>query len=232
MDKLKFLLKKSNKLIRNMNDDENFTELYADSIMIDIILQAMSYKLRIARENGRYGWWNPEQISEEELLEQLNDNMKEGDLIDVINLASMLFVRRQSAKYEEANSRLKDPELSELKFPARYICHWPSGSTQCCEAHATLLSNLALHMRLRAPIEIIKEPAECVNCLNEAKAKEEDEVPPPGKCLICHSWVHKKDSGVYHYFECKDCGARTFKQYATGYQPANERWVLGSTDIL
>ena len=71
---------------------------------------------------------------------------------------------------------IQQPETTGLKYQAKYICHWPAGSTACCERHAKGLQALARHMCCSAPLTEITEPAECVNCVNEAKAAELEEI--------------------------------------------------------
>lgn len=53
------------------------------------------------------------------------------------------------------------------------------------------------------------------------------------RCLIWHRWKLKRDSGVYRYHECKDCGARIVNQYNDRlHQPANLEWVTGLSNDL
>ena len=166
MNESKFFEREAKYMI-NMMRSPNAPENYADEKMAGITNEAMRSKLRIARDKGRHGWWNSEQCSIEDLKKMLLEQIKKGDMIDVMNFAGMIFIREKG-----------EPAQQEIKYPAKYICHWPSGSTPCCEAHATLLSNLARHMCCSAPIEIITEPMECANCVNEAFHEGERPSPP------------------------------------------------------
>ena len=90
------LVKEGSKhLVENMLDTPNPPELWADGYMVSITSNAMTSKLRTAREKGRGGWWNPGECSTEMLKEMLVEHIEKGDMIDVMNFAGMIFVREQ-----------------------------------------------------------------------------------------------------------------------------------------
>lgn len=80
--------------------------------------------------------------------------------------------------HPESGSKGRDwdqyaPNPGEIKYPAKFICHWPGQSTACCERHGAQLEALARQMCCCAPMTEIAEPAECDNCVSEANATRE-----------------------------------------------------------
>lgn len=54
-------------------------------------------------------------------------------------------------------------------FPATHVVHWPSGPVVACDKHAKLMKALGEHLGGHIALTLITEPAECINCVNEAK---------------------------------------------------------------
>jgi len=49
------------------------------------------------------------------------------------------------------------------------MVHWPSGPVACCEKHARELIGLGQFMGGHIVATKLTDPAECANCVNEAK---------------------------------------------------------------
>jgi len=60
--------------------------------------EAMKAKLDLKREQGRGGWHDPEQCSLERLYILLADHVRKGDMVDIGNLAMMIWNRERDAK--------------------------------------------------------------------------------------------------------------------------------------
>ena len=78
--------------------DLNGRNYYAANMIADDRLcfaahQAMVQKLRKKREEGRGGWWNPDECSVEFLRECLHAHLLKGDMVDVMNFAAMIYAR-------------------------------------------------------------------------------------------------------------------------------------------
>lgn len=69
----------------------------ADEIMDDRLCHfaygAMKEKLEVAREKGRGGWWDADRCSLEYLRSLLVEHVEKGDMVDVMNLAAMIYAR-------------------------------------------------------------------------------------------------------------------------------------------
>jgi len=55
------------------------------------------------------------------------------------------------------------------EHPATCMVHWPSGPVACCEKHARELIGLGQFMGGHIVATKLTDPAECANCVNEAK---------------------------------------------------------------
>ena len=64
----------------------------ADELLVDVVRHEMRKKLKAKRDDGRGGWFGPD-CSNELLWEMLNEHIKKGDPIDIINLAAMIMAR-------------------------------------------------------------------------------------------------------------------------------------------
>jgi len=65
----------------------------ADHILVERTAHIMRERLQEKREDGFSGWNTP-RCSNEDLLRKLEDNLEQGELLDVINLAAMILARR------------------------------------------------------------------------------------------------------------------------------------------
>lgn len=59
--------------------------------------------------------------------------------------------------------------MSEIKHPATCTAHWATGPVNCCDEHASVLVKLGSFMGTHVAVTKLLEPAECSNCVNEAK---------------------------------------------------------------
>lgn len=60
--------------------------------------------------------------------------------------------------------------MTAIKYTATCHAHWSSGPVPACDEHARGLVALGRFMGLHVPLTKLEEPAECINCVNEAKA--------------------------------------------------------------
>ena len=56
---------------------------------------AMLDKLESSAAKGRGGWYNPDGCDLDSLRSMLDDHVSKGDMIDVINLAAMIWIREE-----------------------------------------------------------------------------------------------------------------------------------------
>lgn len=66
-----------------------------------------------------------------------------------------------------------DTSTTEMSFPAKYICHWPTGPHPCCEEHADQLRGLAGILGTYVAFTPASEGSTCVNCENEAEQSDD-----------------------------------------------------------
>ena len=59
---------------------------------------AMELKLEHKREQGRGGWWDADQCTINDLRELLRDHVEKGDMVDVMNIAAMIYAREAMAQ--------------------------------------------------------------------------------------------------------------------------------------
>jgi hypothetical protein len=79
----------------NRNQDESWlNEDRADRELVSYTQKAMREKLAAARLKGRRGWWRAEACSIGQLENLLYEALAKGNMIDVINYAAMIEVRR------------------------------------------------------------------------------------------------------------------------------------------
>lgn len=71
-------------------------EKYADDRLCDFAFSAMMRKLEKSRDKGRGGWWDKDRCAIEDLKLMLNDHVQKGDMVDVMNLAAMIYVRESA----------------------------------------------------------------------------------------------------------------------------------------
>lgn len=70
-------------------------DVSADEALVDITSNAMAEKLKKKRRQNKEGWYIKEMITNEQLLIMLKKNLDDGDMVDVINLAAMVYVRSE-----------------------------------------------------------------------------------------------------------------------------------------
>lgn len=79
----------------NRNNDEHWlNEDRADRELVAFTQKVMRETLAAARKKGRSGWWRNEQCAIEHLENLLDQAIKDGDMISVINYAAMIQIRR------------------------------------------------------------------------------------------------------------------------------------------
>lgn len=70
----------------------SMAEQVADEILVEQATRAMLEKLKKKRCEGR-GGWHTDSCSNNKLMESLKDHIEKGDMVDVMNLAAMIYVR-------------------------------------------------------------------------------------------------------------------------------------------
>lgn len=56
-----------------------------------------------------------------------------------------------------------------MKYPATVMVHTPTGPIPCCNCHEEAARNLYSILGCAIAATELEEPAECTNCVNEAK---------------------------------------------------------------
>lgn len=79
---------------------EQLPDEVADRYMVDRCGIAMQVRMTLEHAKGRSGW-NTGQCSDEKLYQMLKEHIEKGDMVDVLNLAGMLFVRQDARKREK-----------------------------------------------------------------------------------------------------------------------------------
>lgn len=64
----------------------------ADRILVETVCEGMKIKLSKKRNEGRSGW-HTSKCSNQYLKQMLMNHIEKGDMIDVINLAGMIYCR-------------------------------------------------------------------------------------------------------------------------------------------
>jgi len=95
---------KINELKNVFEHPENYTrEVYNEAVLINehmdlhlikMTAQLMSLALAKARGRGKFGWWEPEMISQVDLVERALACLRSGDFAKVIVYAAMLMARK------------------------------------------------------------------------------------------------------------------------------------------
>lgn len=68
-------------------------DVIMDEYLVAVIKEEMGIKLSKKRRDGRGGWWNESICSVDLLRQLLEEHLTKGDMIDVINLAAMIYAR-------------------------------------------------------------------------------------------------------------------------------------------
>ncbi len=71
----------------------SFDDEEADALLVEIASLEMQAKLEKKRDEGRGGWHTPE-ANNAALLKMLKAHVSKGDMVDVMNLAAMIHIRR------------------------------------------------------------------------------------------------------------------------------------------
>lgn len=72
-------------------------ERVAEELLIKEASYAMKQKLEKSRiEKGRVGWWNEKVCSIGQLKQLLKDHTAKCDMVDIMNIAAMIYVREQT----------------------------------------------------------------------------------------------------------------------------------------
>lgn len=64
-----------------------------DKWLARIAENAMLEKLESSRDKGRGGWWDEKQCSVDDLKHLLLEHVEKGDMVDVMNIAAMIYAR-------------------------------------------------------------------------------------------------------------------------------------------
>ena len=67
-------------------------EASIDTHLACTIETAMTNKLALARSKGRGGWWRDD-VTVSQLKVMLLEHIEKGDMLDVVNLAAMIYVK-------------------------------------------------------------------------------------------------------------------------------------------
>lgn len=73
----------------------HYPDFMADALGCSALYEAMREKLREKREEGRGGWHRPDDTPIQDLYTQLHEHFDKGDMIDVANLAMMVWNRER-----------------------------------------------------------------------------------------------------------------------------------------
>lgn len=79
---------------------ERFGHYIADDNLANLAKSAMKEKLAAARDKGRGRWWR-EDCSCEKLKGMLVEHACKGDMIDVMNIAAMIWAKELMEKYKK-----------------------------------------------------------------------------------------------------------------------------------
>ncbi|ANM12104.1 hypothetical protein [Rhizobium sp. N324] len=98
-------------------------EAHPDDLAVDRFAGFMKRKLARKREQGRGGWEDKAQCSNEHLSQLLRDHVEKGDALDVANLAMMIHQRdeRIARVYPEAPRRALRTALDHIEHMANWI---------------------------------------------------------------------------------------------------------------
>lgn len=79
---------KESKLFKKLNNES------ADIALVDKVAEKMREKLNKKRKEG-YGGWHTSHVSNAELKARLIAHIDKGDMIDVMNFAAMIYMRKE-----------------------------------------------------------------------------------------------------------------------------------------
>ena len=75
-------------------ENEKETEDQADKLMLTTVSNIMRTHMEVARNEGKGGWWDDSDCTEEYLTKLLKKCIDNKDWIDAANYAGMLFMRK------------------------------------------------------------------------------------------------------------------------------------------
>lgn len=60
--------------------------------------------------------------------------------------------------------------MTDIKYPAICVVHWPNGPVNACAEHRHQLQLTANFLGVHIAVTNLEQPAECSNCINEHKS--------------------------------------------------------------
>lgn len=100
-----------------VDPDQPVDEQTLGQIDIDGVLQAavgMADKMQLSRNNGRFGWHDPAACHIRSLMDSMLGHIRKGDLVDVMNLAMMVWLRQDIDKLDDEVFKLGLETASEV----------------------------------------------------------------------------------------------------------------------
>ena len=76
----------------------------------------------------------------------------------------------EEPKESRVASNAATSRTREIKYRATMLVHWPTGPVPACDMHGQQLAGLADFLGSHVALTKLDEPAECVNCVNEARS--------------------------------------------------------------
>jgi hypothetical protein len=80
----------------------------SDAAYVDWFAGALKLKLAKKQNEGRRGWNDPNQVTIDQLKEMLVDHVEKGDMLDVGNLAMMIWYREMMVRLDTHSSPPRD----------------------------------------------------------------------------------------------------------------------------
>ena len=80
-------------------------------------------------------------------------------------------MKQDQSKTETLAAVRSSDGLAGVKYPAPYIVHTPQGPIAACFEHATKMRQILEFLGGHIAVTDAPKNAECINCVNEAKAK-------------------------------------------------------------
>lgn len=80
---------------------EQYGHYIVDERLCHYAADAMDEKLEISRAKGRGGWWR-EECTIEQLKAMLAEHVDKGDMVDVMNIAAMIWAKEAMAEVANA----------------------------------------------------------------------------------------------------------------------------------
>lgn len=93
MPMIEFVKQAMPQVVSICKDHPSHADSYADAQLCHYASAAMKEKLRGKRGAGRGRWWDKETITLDQLRALLIEHVEKGDMVDVMNLAAMVYAR-------------------------------------------------------------------------------------------------------------------------------------------